>query len=780
MFGMTMGAIWIYLRPDKPNVDDLHSRLALYTNAFGLTTVASLFMQSTINALPYATVPGITSFVLLTISMAIPYFFSGAAVSLALTRSPYPIALVYAVDLIGAACGCLVVLGVLEFIDAPSAIIFSAAVAIIGGFFFSCATQRPNWPAQDKPRFTFRALTSPAIVGVLALIIAAGAWANSRSDNGVQPMYVKRALEQPGNHLVKKWNSFSRIAATRPKAVAPGDVSLFMWGPSPVAPPTAPARVINLNIDGEAGTVIYPFSGDVKELSFLEYDVTTMAYQIRNKGRAGVIGVGGGRDVMSAYVFGFRDITGVEINPILVELLTTHPVCREFAGIYKIPEIRLVVDEARSWMTRATDHFDLLQMSLVDTWAATGAGAFSLSECSLYTREAWRVFFSRLTENGVFTVSRWFAPGEVNETGRMVSLAMQSLIDLGVKHPRQHVFLAAANKVATIVVSRSPLTPHDISALSEYCERMKFDVLISPDREPASTILAKIVSSDSTDDLYDATSGLMLDLTPSTDNHPFFFNQLPLNRPGDLIKTYKSVRAGKHSGVLMGNLVASFTLIVVLGVTLILALITIFYPIVVTRTPIIGTLRFGGTIYFALIGLGFMFVEISLLQRLSVFLGHPVYSLSIILFSIILTTGIGSYVSGIYPLINNSRIVIWCLLLAGYVSLMPIIVPWIIEICVASGILARAGVAILVTAPAGFLMGFGFPTGMRLAEQFSKSPTPWLWGVNGAAGVIGSVLAVMVSLTYGIHVSLLIGALCYLLVIPVALLIGARSGVHAN
>jgi SAM-dependent methyltransferase len=205
-----------------------------------------------------------------------------------------------------------------------------------------------------------------------------------------------------------------------------------------------------------------------------------------------VIGVGGGRDVLSQRLFGLRDVTGVEINPIIIDVLE-----RQFSGytaIAALDGVRFEVDEARSWFARTRRSFDVIQMSLIDTWAATGAGAFTLRENGLYTVEAWQRFLGRLNPGGLFTVSRWYAPGEVNETGRLVSLGVASLLANGAADPRRHLFLAAAGNVATLIVTESPLSPAALGALKDAAKANEFTVLLSPDTVAPSTILEKIVS----------------------------------------------------------------------------------------------------------------------------------------------------------------------------------------------------------------------------------------------------------------------------------------------
>ena len=170
-----------------------------------------------------------------------------------------------------------------------------------------------------------------------------------------------------------------------------------------------------------------------------------LAYHLPGLEKSAVIGVGGGRDLLSAHLFGVKDITGVEMNGILIDLHTRHPFFAPYSNLTSVPGVKLHVDDARSWFAATRESFDLVQMSMIDTWAATGAGGFSLSENGLYTLEGWRAFTGRLRPGGVFTVSRWYNPGDVNETGRMITLALATTMDAGAADPRRHVFVARAS-----------------------------------------------------------------------------------------------------------------------------------------------------------------------------------------------------------------------------------------------------------------------------------------------------------------------------------------------
>jgi hypothetical protein len=224
-------------------------------------------------------------------------------------------------------------------------------------------------------------------------------------------------------------------------------------------------------------------------------------------------------------------------------------------------------------------------------------------------------------------------------------------------------------------------------------------------------------------------------------------------------------------GVYGGNLSATLTLAILILISALLVAATIVLPLRATLSAAAARLTGAGTVYFALIGVGFMMTEIALLQRISVFLGHPVYALSVVLFSLILATGLGSLASERLPLDGPGRLVAWSAVCAAYLLALPAWLPPLLLELDAASLPVRAGFCVLVLGPAGFLMGFGFPTGMRLASRLDPGPTPWFWGINGATSVLAASLAVLASLAFGIDQTLRIGAACYLALAAPALLL---------
>ncbi|MEQ9640335.1 MAG: hypothetical protein RIM84_09975 [Alphaproteobacteria bacterium] len=761
MFGLTAGAVWVYLRGKRYSEATLSHDLAFNATAFALATAGAFAVQMT---LALVVVPGLTTLLIwlqLAVLLAVPFFFSGVVVSLALTRSPFPVGRVYGVDLIGAAVGCFGVLGLLSLSDGPSAVLWTAALAALGAWLFarSGIGTAPPRPSPAAGVLNWR--------GVWLVLLVALAALNSldRHRLGLYPVYAKGSLQIGQVPWFEHWNSYSRVVADRPVSAHP-----YLWGPSPLLVPEDWRLAQSmLTIDGDAGTAGYGIAGNLERAGFLRYDVTNLAYHLPRRRRSAVIGVGGGRDAIGARLFGVERVTGVEINPAFVHLLRDDPNFAAFVGLDRIGGIDLVVDEARSWFARSEARFDLIQMSLVDTWAATGAGAFTLSENGLYTVEAWRIFLDHLAPGGVYTVSRWYWPEDVAEAGRMVSLAVAALLERGAAHPKDHIYLAASGRIATLVLSRDGFAADELAALKQTVARMRFKPLIEPDAQPASDVLARIVNARDLTALQDFTGSFRLDLTPSRDERPFFFNQLPLH---DAAEVAAMVFSGRAAGVGRGNLVATNTLVTLFLISLMLVFAAIYIPLRHTLADVGARLAAGGSAYFMLIGIGFMVVEIGLLQRFSVFLGHPIYALAIVLFSLILSAGLGSMLSDRCPMDRRGALAIWAVATAAYVFAQTVWLPPLLLDFDSAGLAGRGLLTVAAILPAGLLMGFGFPTGMRLVAAHDTRPTPWFWGINGASGVFASAVAVACSIAYGIGTTLTVGAVCYLLLIPAAFVIG--------
>jgi hypothetical protein len=533
------------------------------------------------------------------------------------------------------------------------------------------------------------------------------------------------------------------------------------WGLSQTLPRGPRLHQLLLDIDVWAGTTMTRFAGDLGTVGHLKYDVTNIAYYVRPEREVLVIGAGGGRDVLSALLFEARRVTAVEINRNIIN--TVNGRYGDFTGhLDRHPRVRFVNDEARSFVARSADRFGLIQISLIDTWAATAAGAFVLGENSLYTVEAWTTFLDHLAPDGMLSVSRWYFKDRPAELYRTTTLAVEALRAAGVTDPRRHLAIVAnlqpltywstANApegVGTMIVSRRPFSDDEIAVLEREAARLQFTIPFSPR-----------VSEDPTfERLTDPAGGRQfieaypIDITAPTDDSPFFFNMLRLRDFGRLSLV--------EIGSLSHNMKAVATLGVLLIAVLVMTAICILLPLWMTRHRVNLSGSLPLLAFFIAIGLGFMLIETSQMQRLIISLGHPSYGLSVVLFAILLSSGLGSYLTGRVSAdavnAGTGRLLALVVVLGAFGLVTPAVAEW----SQSATTPVRIAVAVALLFPAGVFMGMAFPLGMKLASSRARELTPWLWGLNGAASVLASVLSVCIALTWSISTAFWVGWLCY-------------------
>ena len=455
MLGMTVGSLWVYLARERLGGEGLARDLTRSATAFALSLPLSLFLQLSLVTSIASSLTTVAAWSYLVLAMTVPYVFSGIVVSLALTRSPFPVGRVYGVDLGGAALGCLAVVGLLEVVDPCSLVLACGAVAAGGAILFARSA-----PAGAGPAPARGFLERPVRIGAALAVLAA---VNGSLPTPFRPVVVKDELELRRGRPLRAVELPTRGSWPADPPPKPP----YFWGASPATPRLPLIQQLHLNIDGAAGTVMCHYDGTRESIDFLRWDITNLAYRLPGIRHAAIIGVGGGRDILSAHLFGVPSITGVELNRIFVDLHTEHPFYRDFTNLQALPDLELHVDDARSWFASAGRRFDLIQMSMADTWAATGAGAYSLSENGLYTLEGWEAFLGSLSDRGRFTVSRWYSPDDVNETGRMLSLAAAALHRTGAAAPRRHLLVARVDRIATLVLSREPFSEEDLDRLED-------------------------------------------------------------------------------------------------------------------------------------------------------------------------------------------------------------------------------------------------------------------------------------------------------------------------
>lgn len=717
LFGLTIGALIVHYFPKRFPDERLGRSLATYSLLFALTIPPCFVTQLALPLSPHADVAGLWSVLLTCVIISIPFVFSGIVVSLALTRFPERVNRLYAADLVGGAIGCVALVVILNLFDGPSAIIVVAALAAVGAACFAGNAGR-------------RGLVVAALIAAVAFggFAVFNRYLEGRGEAPLKVVWTKEIKDPP--NIYEKWNSFSRVTVS--------------------GTPSNPTAII---IDSTASTGL-PANTPGRDAE-IKGAVSTLAHSVRKHTDVMVIGSGGGSDVKAALLYGQRHVTGVEINPIVLH--AANGVFGDFTGhLDRNPRVTFVNDEARSYIARTNKRYGIIEISLIDTWAAQSAGAYALSENSLYTTNAWDLYFRRLEPGGVLSVTRFYTfPGASTplEMYRTTALAAQALENIGVKDPRSHILIYRAPingygvSLATILVSPQPFSAADRAAVQARADSMHLDPVLTPTAS-ITPMFAKLAAPGGPGP---AVRSIAEDISPPTDNHPFFFQMANLD-------TFLQGAGFSDSLVTRPVLVLALLAVAVL----LLAFLFIVVPLLFTtkRSEHRGMLPFYS--YFTAIGLGFLLIEVSQLQRLSIFLGNPTYALSVVLFSVLLFSGIGSMATE--RLVHTNRpvsFVVPLLVLLALVVAFGFLTPGIVRHFASATTPVRIAVSVALLAPLSLGLGMPFVIGMRAAATRPGAPTAFLWGINGAASVCASVIGVVIAVFFGISASFWAGAAAY-------------------
>jgi len=514
------------------------------------------------------------------------------------------------------------------------------------------------------------------------------------------------------------WNAYSRIDA----------VSGF-----------APPFLARLYIDSDAWTNILAWDGSVASLAGMRGDYRARPFEVAPEGaRTLVIGPGGGSDVLYALAAGSSTVTAVEMNPLMLRFVR-HFGARA-GNIYDHPQVEAVLSEGRTFIRRSERSFDVVLLGFVDSWAAVASGGLSLSENHLYTVEAFRDYLERLTPDGELVILRWDmdAPRLVSnavallgaaEAGRRVAVLLETR-EGDREDPPQMIFM----------LKKRPWTADETARMMSWTG---VQPVIVPGRhvaEPYASLFAGRTS------VAEYVSSAASRIDPVVDDQPFFFAR---SKPWGL-----DPRTTRQFVPALLGVVAIAALFVLLG-----------KPRGGAPLPYAGSIA-----YFACLGIGFIAVELALLQHLTLLLGHPIFTLSILLFTLLASGGAGSASSHRFGL---RRV---CLAAAGLAALYAVLLPRLVPSLLPLPLAARIAIAVALVAPLGFLMGMPFPKGLRATGQGPFPAPPLYWGLNGLFSVVGSLATMVAAVVFGFTWAMLGGAAFYLLA---ALASGVLSEQHA-
>jgi hypothetical protein len=620
----------------------------------------------------------------------------------------------------------------MSFVDAPSAIFVISSITFISAVMFFLS-------AGDR-KMARKAGLSAVFIGLFAVL-------NTNSPYGIKPTWEKGRLDVVSGVLDEVWNPISRVRAMQIQSKPPK-----MWGPSLLAPQTKADEIL-LNIDGDAETPITAYSGNPASLDYLRYDVTSLAAQLRPGGTAAIIGLGGGRDALNCVANGFQRIVGIEMNQAIINLDTRR--FAWFSGFSQIPQLEIHHDEGRNYLTRTSERFDLIQASMVDTFAANAAGAMTLSENALYTVDGWHIFYEHLKPGGLITFSRWYTDSFHEETSRLFAVAWATLLEEGVKDPGDYIAIIRSREVATLILSNRPFSATDLAKIKSITQTMGFEPLYLPGEPSQIDQIREVAKARTIADLARLRSASYIDYSPVYDSSPYFFNSVHLVNVLGFLTHPKSAPMVAF---------AMFFVIQFMIAAGILVAFTIVAPTVWWGKRHASRPPSGGIIYFIAIGIGFMLVEMAMMQQLTILLGQPIYSLIVVVAGLILSSGLGSLTSDALKLRSRFESRLPALAVAAILTGYSLAVLPVIHSFIASVLTVRVLVALILVALPGFLMGFCFPIGLRWLKNLGEERNlPWMWALNGAAGTLGSFIAIVLSMDTSITTCALTGTGFYLL-----------------
>lgn len=659
------------------------------------------------------------------VAILIPFLLLGAAVCVLLMQAPgRRIGRMYAADLIGATCGAAVVVPLMYVIATPHLLASLGLAPLAAAVLLDARWRIP--------------------AGIALALFVALAWGEP-----FQLRYTKKYEESSILH--EKWSPTGRIAVFPDVFYKSDPDEAFTWGMGSNWEPQA-IEQLWIEQDGSAGTPIHRWSGPPEELPHLWYDVTSFVYEVSHPRVVCVIGAGGGRDVLAALQAGATEISAVELNPATIDAMTGP--FREFSGnLYGQPQVRPIASEGRSFLTRTPQRFDAIQISMVDSWAATSAGAFSLSENYLYTLEAFELYWNRLSADGILSVSRWMLYSHLAESLRLAQLVKEQLDRTGVEHPARHLAIVQGGAVATFLISKSPFSDADYARIDEICAERGFVRHWPADENtPANSPIPELLTRGG-----EAFERSGLDLSPPTDDRPFFFQAVPILGKVDR-ELIGRLSVNEQSVMLLRSLVAAMSA---------LTAALFFLPFLVHRKLGRVPELWRGSGYFCAIGLAFLLMEAAWIQRFILYLGHPSYATTVVLAALLLGAGIGSATA---PRFRVERIASWGFAMPPALALLNFLLEPLFQETLGWGLGGRIALSALVLLPAGFLMGFGFPTGMI---RFGDEGKPWYWAINGAFSVLASVLSLAAAMMVGHTAVAYVGIVCY--VVALLLLRGSPS-----
>ncbi len=732
MLGLGAGSLWVTLRGETGLDPDVRAgRAAL---VMGAAFVAAMLVYLT--RYPVMNDPGNVgqvAYIGIFAVLFLPFLVGGVLISTVFEAGHAEFGKLYAIDLGAAAVGCVVAAPLLDRVMAPQAMFVVALLcSLAGALFFAGAGAK----------------TQALGAAALSVVVVGGGFGYARS----QELFACKVIrgQEVQDLVLDRWNDFSRVVVRR------GD--FYTWGLSQRYEKVH-EKQYDLLIEGVAGTQIQQFDGkDLDGLDFFDWDVSSLPHRLRPTGSTLVLGVGAGFDVMMAKHFHKERVVGVEVNPLVGRIVN-----RDFGDYsgrpYELPGVTIHFENARTYVKRDQAHYDIVTVTWVDSGAATGAGAFALTENYLYTVEAFHDYMARLSDDGILAFMRARYSPEYDAI-KGIGVAIEAMRSLGIAEPEKNIVVTSVKsphfgwrELTHVMIKKRPFSQPELDRLNSLRADLWFKSLYTPGRTDNDPTIERLVTDKDRAAVY---ASFPFDMEPTTDDRPFYF----------FLRAGSGRPAGSDVLVLRKSML---TILVLIAVFLVGPLV-----VLVRRGAARGALFAGRTAYFSLLGLGFMLVEMKLLQQSVLIVGNPTLSLAAVLAAILLSTGAGAlYADRIVkrPDARKRSASVFAALLVVLLLALAFAEPVAARLVALSLPLRTAGLVVFL-APLGFFLGCPMALGMStLGEE--KGLVAWSWGMNGLFGVAGSAIAVYLAIHHGLRAAFFGGVACYL--VTAALFLGVLT-----
>jgi hypothetical protein len=676
----------------------------------------------------------------------VPFFFAACCVGLALTCRSEAISRLYFCDLAGAGAGAVLIVSMLLVVFPQSALILLVALALIASMLVGNSS---------TARVPLRIGQFTWLVVLAVIVFNDGLTLRPSEYKGLsQAMQVvdARALTQVSSPL----GLLTVVdSPTVPIRLAPG----LSFNTRHVPP-----EQLAVFTDADGMSAITRYDGDRESVAFLADVTAALPYALLDQPDVLILGAGGGSDVLLALYHDANHVDAVELNPRMTGLVADT--YAKFAGhIYDDPRVVLHTAEARGYVAQSERRYDLVQIGLLDSFAAAGAGVQALNESYLYTVEAIREYLADLRPGGVVAITRWVKMPP-RDSLKLAAIAIEALEQAGEVDPGRRIAAIRSWNTVTLLIKNGVFLASEIDAIREFAWSRSFDTAYFPGITSADSNRFNLLDRPWLHDGIQAMLGDGADrffadykyfIEPATDDRPYFSHFFKWRSLPEVM----AMRASGGAGLIeWAYLIVVTTLVqaaVIGGLLILLPLSRI------TRTWT-GGVRYGT--YFLALGLAFLFVEIAFIQKFTLFLSHPLYAVAVVLASFLVFAGAGSACSlrmAERAAARDVRPV--SIAVAGIVAIAALyllLLPPLFGRFIGVADSARILISVLLIAPLAFFMGMPFPLGLRRVAERAPDFVPWAWGINGFASVVSAVLATLLAIHFGFTVVIVIAMIIYI------------------